>query len=192
MVMKIRRVFTGHNKKGKSIIVSDRFSPNVKEMAAIPGLALTDLWETGGPLASNEGNDDAAKRPVLLEPPRGGTILRVVEFPPDRTWRGTTDGKIGFDSIGAGHAQDKSSSDPMMHKTATVDYIIILKGQIYAIVDEGEVLLKTGDVFIQRGTVHSWSVRGSKPCVLAAILVSAKPLAAPKGAKKKVAKKKIA
>jgi mannose-6-phosphate isomerase-like protein (cupin superfamily) len=192
MATKIRRVFTGHNKKGKSIIVSDRFAPNVKEMAAMPGLALTDIWETGGPLASNEGNDDAAKRPVRLEPPKGGTILRVVEFPPDRTWRGKTDGKAGFDSIGAGHAQAEGSSDPMMHRTATVDYIIILKGQIYAIVDEGEVLLKAGDVFIQRGTVHSWSVRGSKPCVLAAILVSAKPLpkAAVKVAKKKAAKKR--
>jgi quercetin dioxygenase-like cupin family protein len=63
----------------------------------------------------------------------------------------------------------------MMHTTATVDYIIVLKGEIYAILDKGEKLLKQGDILVQRGTNHSWSVRGAEPCVIAAILVSAKP-----------------
>jgi quercetin dioxygenase-like cupin family protein len=62
-----------------------------------------------------------------------------------------------------------------MHTTATVDYIIVLKGEIYAILDKGEKLLKQGDILVQRGTNHSWSVRGAEPCVIAAILVSAKP-----------------
>jgi quercetin dioxygenase-like cupin family protein len=64
----------------------------------------------------------------------------------------------------------------MMHKTATIDYLIVLKGEIHAILDTGETLLKEGDVFIQRGTVHSWSVRGTKPCIIAAILINAKPV----------------
>ncbi len=64
----------------------------------------------------------------------------------------------------------------MMHKTATVDYLIILKGEIYAILEDGETLLKPGDIMIQRGTNHSWSVRGTEPCVLAAVLVSSHPV----------------
>ena len=144
MIWRVRRVLTGHDADGKSAFIMDGSAPNVKEMAAMPGLALTDLWETKGAPARNEGAADNADRPVRLEPPRGGTILRIVEFPPDSAWRGRTDGREGFDSIGAGHAQDAHSSDPMMHKTATVDYIIVLKGEIHAIMDKGETLLQGG------------------------------------------------
>jgi mannose-6-phosphate isomerase-like protein (cupin superfamily) len=179
MIWKVRRVVTGHDARGRSVFLRDGHAKNVKEMASMPGLALTDLWETQGPLASNEGKADAAARPVRLEPPRGGTILRIVEFPPDSAWRNRADAREAFDSIGAGHAPDAHSSDPMMHKTATVDYIIVLKGEIYAIMDQGEVKLKAGDVLVQRGTNHSWSVRGKKPCIIAAVLVSAKRVKAP-------------
>ena len=185
MIWKVRRVLTGHDADGRSVLMADGHATNVKEMASMPGLALTDLWETGGAPASNEGGADAAARPVRLEPPKNGTILRIVEFPPDATWRGAADGREAFKSIGAGHAQDASSGDPMMHTTATVDYIIVLKGEIYAIMDKGETLLRPGDILVQRGTNHSWSVRGNEPCVIAAVLVSAKPLS-----KKKVTKSK--
>jgi len=178
MIWRVRRVLTGHDAEGRSILLADGLAPNVKEMAAMPGLALTDLWETKGAPARNDGSADDAARPVRLEPPPGGTILRIVEFPPDRAWHGRTDGREGFDSIGAGHAQDARSSDPMMHKTSTVDYIIVLKGEIYAIMDRGETLLKPGDILVQRGTNHSWSVRGNEPCIVAAVLVSAAPIGA--------------
>jgi mannose-6-phosphate isomerase-like protein (cupin superfamily) len=186
MVWKVRRVVTGHDASGRSVLLRDGYARNVKEMASMPGLALTDLWETDGAPASNAGKADAAARPVRLEPPASGTILRIVEFPPDSAWRNRADAREAFDSIGAGHAPVKGSSDPMMHRTATVDYIIVLKGEIYAIMDKGETKLKAGDVLIQRGTNHSWSVRGRKPCIIAAVLVSAKPVRKP--AKKRRAK----
>jgi uncharacterized cupin superfamily protein len=63
----------------------------------------------------------------------------------------------------------------MRHKTSTIDYIIVLKGEIFAIMDTGETLLKAGDILVQRGTVHSWSVRGTEPCIVAAILIGATP-----------------
>jgi hypothetical protein len=188
LVWKIRRVLTGHDSTGKSIIMTDGIATNVLEMASMPGLALTDLWETKGAPASNDGNADNAERKVRLEPPANGTILRIVEFPPDSAWRDTADAKKAFNSIGAGHASDKHSSDPMMHKTATVDYIIILRGEIWAIMEKCETLLKAGDILVQRGTNHSWSVRTSEPCVLAAVLVSAKPV----GGKRKASAKKKA
>ena len=177
MVWKVRRVVTGHDKDGKSIFLSDGFAPNVKEMESMPGLALTDLWETAKAPASNAGEADAAARPVRLEPPKSGTILRIVEFPPDSAWRGNADAGKAFGSIGAGHASAAHSTDVMMHKTSTVDYIIVLKGEIYAIMNKGETLLKAGDVLVQRGTTHSWSVRGTEPCIIAAVLVSADPVA---------------
>jgi len=187
MIWRVRRVLTGHDAQGRSTFIADGPAPNVKEMSAMPGLALTDLWETKGAPASNAGQDDAASRPVHLEPPQNGTILRIVEFPPDSAWRNRTDGKDGFKSIGAGHAQDRQSADPMMHKTSTVDYIIVLKGEIYAIMETGEKLLRAGDILVQRGTNHSWSVRTDEPCIVAAVLVSAKPVAS--ASKKKPSKK---
>jgi mannose-6-phosphate isomerase-like protein (cupin superfamily) len=172
MVWRVRRVITGHNEQRQSTFVYDGLAPNVKEMASMPGVALTDLWETTTVPADNRGNADAADRPVKLEPPQTGSILRIVEFPPDTMWRGA-DAAKAFESIGAAHAPDLSSDDPMRHKTSTIDYIIVLKGEIYAIMDTGETLLKAGDVLVQRGTMHSWSVRGKEPCIVAAVLIAA-------------------
>ena len=190
MIWRVRRVLTGHDAQGRSVFIADGLAPNVKEMASMPGLALTDLWETGAAPASNAGDKDAAARPVRLEPPNNGTLLRIVEFPPDSAWRQGADAKEAFKSIGAGHARDRASSDPMMHKTGTVDYIIVLKGEIYAVMETGEKLLKAGDILVQRGTNHSWSVRGAEPCIVAAVLVSAKPLGPKKKPSKKAKKKK--
>ena len=187
MIWRVRRVLTGHDSEGKSTFIADGLAPNIKEMASMPGLALTDLWETTGAPANNDSHADAASRPVKLEPPKNGTILRIVEFPPDSQWRNRADGKEAFKSIGAGHAQDRGSADPMMHRTSTVDYIIVLKGEIHAVMEQGETLLRAGDILVQRGTNHSWSVRGNEPCIVAAVLVNAKPLSLTK--KKKPAKK---
>jgi len=188
MISPVRRVLTGHDSEGSSTIIADGQATNVKEMASMPGLALTDLWETTGAPANNDGHTDAAARPVRLEPPENGTILRVVEFPPDANWRNKADARAGFKSIGAAHVTDKSSADPMMHRTSTVDYAIVLKGEIHAVMERGETLLKAGDILVQRGTNHSWSVRGNEPAMVAFVLVSAKPLSFV--SKKKKAKKK--
>ena len=176
MPQRIRRVVTGHDKDGKSVFVMDGPAPNVLEMASMPGVALTDLWRTRVSPASNAGNADAATGRIKLEPPANGTILRIVEFPPDSAWRDKADARKAFASIGAGGAPDHDSADAMMHATATVDYIIVLKGEIWAILDKGETLLRQGDVLVQRGTNHSWSVRTREPCLVAAVLIGAKPV----------------
>ena len=176
MAQRIRRVVTGHDKEGKSVFVMDGKAPNVLEMASMPGVALTDLWRTKTSPASNGGNADAAKGKIKLEPPAEGTILRIVEFPPDTKWRKSANAAKAFKSIGAGGAPDHASGDAMMHATATVDYIIVLQGEIWAILDKGEKLLKQGDILIQRGTNHSWSVRTKESCIVAAVLIGAKPI----------------
>jgi hypothetical protein len=177
MLKPIRRIVTGHNAKGKSMFVSDGPSPHVLAIPGVPTFGLTNLWVTDGAPADNSGNADAAQRNVVLEPPPSGTIFRVVEFPPDASLAGKFDRKAAFESMGAGHAMDADASrHPGMHKTNTVDYAIVLSGEIWALMDEGETLMKAGDVLVQRGTNHAWSNRGTVPCLVAFILVSARPV----------------
>jgi hypothetical protein len=170
----MRRVITGHNAQGKSVILSDAPSPHVLELAAMPGLALINLWVTDRSPASNAGPADAAAQPVVLEPPPRGTIFRVVDFPPDQGMAGKVDREKAFAAMGAGHAMDQSAArHPGMHKTNTVDYALVLYGEIWAVMDEGETLLRAGDCLIQRGTNHAWSNRTGTPCRVAFILVNA-------------------
>ena len=175
MLKPIRRVITGHNAKGKSVILSDAPSPHTLTIPGQPNFGLTNLWITNGAPADNAGSADAAAVPVVLEPPANGSIFRVVEFPPDQSLAGF-DRKAAFDSMGAGHAMDADASrHPGMHKTDTVDYAIVLSGEIWALMDEGETLLRAGDVLVQRGTNHAWSNRSGAPCLVAFILISARP-----------------
>jgi hypothetical protein len=174
MLKPIRRVVTGHNASGKSVILTDGASPHVLAIPGASALGLTNLWVTDGAPADTGGSADAAARPVVLEPPANGTIFRIVEFPPDQALAGF-DRDAAFKSMGAAHAMDRDASrHPGMHKTATVDYAIVLSGEIWAVMDEGETLLRAGDVLVQRGTNHAWSNRSAGPCLVAFILVSAR------------------
>ena len=176
MADQIRRVVTAHNKEGKSIIFSDGIAENAQEMTGMTGLIVTDLWETIKMPVDNLGVEDTVARPIRHEPPPKGTLFRTVEFPPDKDWKDNADAQKAFDSIGGGHTRDQSSDDPLMHKSDTIDYIIILRGEIYAVMEEGETLLREGDVMIQRGTKHSWHNRSDSPCLLAAILIDSHPI----------------
>jgi naringenin degradation protein FdeH len=183
MVKPIRRVVTGHDARGRSIFVSDGPSPHVLTIPGRTDFALTNLWVSDGAPASNAGNADAAKRPVVLEPPPRGAIFRVVEFPPDQA-PGGFDRKAAFAAMGAHHAMDPDASrHPGMHRTDTVDFALVLAGEIWALMDEGETLLRAGDTLVQRGTNHAWSNRSDQACLVAFILVSARPLGARSGAK---------
>jgi quercetin dioxygenase-like cupin family protein len=176
MVRKIRRIVTGHDARGRSIVTSDEPSPHVLTIGGRTDFALTNLWVTDSTPASNAGKADAAARPVVLEPPKGGTIFRVVEFPPERSGP-AFDRKAAFAAMGADHALDPDAGrHPGMHKTSTVDYAIVLSGEIWALMDEGETLMKAGDCLVQRGTNHAWANRSDAPCLVAFILVSANPV----------------
>jgi hypothetical protein len=179
MLRKIRRIVTGHNAQGKSVIVSDAPSRHVLALLNDPPFGLTDLWVTSSSPADNSGHaDGAARSTITLEPPQGGTIFRLVEFPPDQATAGKLDRKKLFEAMHAGAAMDhEGARHPGMHKTSTVDYAIVLSGEIYAMMDEGETLMRAGDCLVQRGTNHAWSNRSQAPCLVAFVLVSANPLA---------------
>jgi len=175
MAKQIRRLVTGHNAAGKSIIAQDAFATSILELPAVPGLRATDLWETTTAPAALTSDADPVARPVHLEPKPTGTIFRIVEFPPDAAMRDRARSKEMFAALGASHAADPTSTVPGMHKTASVDYAIVLGGEVWAVMEEGETCMKAGDVLIQNGTNHAWSNRSNEPAWVAFILVGATP-----------------
>jgi mannose-6-phosphate isomerase-like protein (cupin superfamily) len=174
----IRRVVTGHNAAGRSIFVIDGPTPHV--FARTKGSAIVhELWETTATPADNRGSADAIARGHRLPPPKHGSVFRVIEYPPDseRLAAMAREEKMPDDGSGRAAATDRNSPRHAgFHKTATIDYAIVLSGEIYAMMDNGEVLLKSGDVLVQRGTNHAWSNRTNENAVVAFILIDAEPL----------------
>jgi mannose-6-phosphate isomerase-like protein (cupin superfamily) len=172
----IRRVVTGHDRKGKSIVLMDGPAPHVIDRG--PGRpSVTELWQTRSTPADNTGHEDAGNHPYRLPPPKHGTVFRIVEYPPDVLCVAAGGPEQAFDAAREGYARDPTNPrHPGFHKTASVDYAIVLSGQIYAMLDESEVLLTAGDVLIQRGTNHAWSNRSGEPATVAFVLIDAHPI----------------
>ena len=175
MRRQFRRVVTGHTAEGRSRFIMDGPAPTVFDRG--PGqTCVTELWETAATPADNTDARDLTLRGSRLPPPPNGTVLRIVEYPPDRIRVPTLRGD-SHDPGREGYTRDlKNVRHPGFHKTATIDYAIVLSGEIYALMDEGEVLLKQGDVLIQRGTNHAWSNRTDEPAHVAFVLIDARPL----------------
>ncbi|MDP6346166.1 MAG: cupin domain-containing protein [Alphaproteobacteria bacterium] len=182
MLRPVRRVVTGHDGAGRSVILSDGASPHLLENPDQPGRGLTDLWRTDTTPARNDGGDDAADTRVTLSPPSQGSVFRFFQIMPEREMadlsaeeRQRRDAE-SFARMGAAAAHDSASGQPGMHKTDTVDYIVLLSGRVTMILDDGEVDLQPLDVVVQRGTNHAWVNRGDEPAVLAGVLIDALPL----------------
>jgi len=176
MTKQIRRVVTGHDAAGRSIFLSDGPTPHV--FSRSKGSAVVhELWETARTPADNRGNADAIARSHRLSPPPNGSVFRVIEYPPDaeRLAAMAREDALPDDSGRAAATDRNNPRHPGFHKTATIDYAIVLKGEIYAMMDEGEVLLKPGDALIQRGTNHAWSNRTAEPALVAFVLIDADP-----------------
>ena len=176
MVQPTRRIVTGHDADGQSVVLSDGAAPAVQVIEAFGGMSVTELWRTDESPASNAGNDDPAGKEKSLEPSPLGSKFRVVEYPPDSVRFAGAGREAGFAEIGGRQAMVEGDRHPGMHKTATIDYAIVLTGEIWAVMDEGEALMKPGDVLIQRGTSHAWSNRTDKPCRVDFILIDAIPV----------------
>lgn len=170
-----RRIVTGHDEDGNSIFVSDGMAPNQRQPDASPNLAMIDLWETTTSPASNVGNADAADRPMRLSPPPDGSIFRILVLPPEseRNFDGIKD---VFNQWGEGHVLTGKNRHPAFHKTSSVDYAIVLEGEVWILMDIGETLMRPGDVLVQRGTNHAWANRSDKPVRIAFVLIDAAPL----------------
>jgi len=177
MTHKLRRVVTGHNSHGKSIIELDE-GPATEIEAN--GSGLFEIWMSKGcPASDNQMfRDLIAEEELALCPPAGATKVRWFMAPPEDPGMSDEDKEaaaaFGFAAVQAEHARIDTTRHPMMHKTKTVDYIVVVKGEVDMLVDEGEVKsLKPGDVVIQRGTNHAWVNHGTEPALLVAVLVDA-------------------
>lgn len=174
----IRRVVTGHDANGKAIVVEDGLAPIVRTDANRPGYAMTQLWITDGSPAVIDNGADPTQRPITLSPPDNGTVVRIVDFPPASQELSRVDANTAAQAFAMyGEKQaltgkgSGSKRHPFMHRTQTIDYAVVLSGEIVMLLDDSEVALKQGDVLIQRGTNHAWTNRSEQPCRMLFALV---------------------
>ena len=168
----VRRIVTIDDENGKSNAIADGPCPDVRFDPARPGFSSTRIWITdASPVGIGEFHD-SVQSPHTIEPPRGGSVCHVISFPPDDVFRG----KIGakeveayFHVMGSPSASTYSpkAPHPYMQRTRTLDFCLVLEGEITLVLDMEEVHLKAGDTVVQRGTNHAWSNRSSRPCTIA-------------------------
>jgi len=150
-----RRIVTGHDESGRSVVLSDGMPPNVRDKGT--GVDFIEIWNTAAtpaPIRSTE--PEPTDGPLRVPPPPQGTRIRLNDFYP-------------------GHVQKlpqrSDGRHPLMHRTRSIDYGIVLEGELYLILDDCEVQLRTGDVVVQRGTDHGWENRSNRVARMAFILV---------------------
>ena len=172
----IHRVVTGHDAAGKAVVCSDGPLPTIVELQAIAGVVFHEVWSTVGmPVLVGNGPDPSVG-PLCLPPPKLGTRIRFVDQPPDTAdflLHGAARMKAAFSQIGDEGASTvvADSPHPLMHRTESIDYGIVIDGEMTLVLDDSEVLLKPGSVVIQRGTNHAWANRSDKPCRMLFILI---------------------
>ena len=168
----MRRIITGHNQAGKSIITID--GPPARSIGEDVG-GLFEIWNTDGMPIDTTEDLDRADTEIILSPPANGTKFRYFQINPTPEgvpWEVLQDlAAEAFKRIGAGHHRIDTSKHPAMHKTETIDYIILLKGDVSLLLDEEEVRLEPFDTVVQRGTNHAWVNHGEEPALLIAVLI---------------------
>jgi quercetin dioxygenase-like cupin family protein len=147
MSLQLRRIVTGHDESGRAVVKIDEISKNL--VSARPGSTACVVWTTESFPVDNTGEADEGLRKTGTTL-SNGTVFRVVEFAPGVA--------------------------PRVHRTDSIDYAVVISGEIDMELDNSVVHLKAGDVLVQRGTIHNWVNRGNAPCVIAFVLIDAKPV----------------
>jgi mannose-6-phosphate isomerase-like protein (cupin superfamily) len=177
MAKQVRRVVTGHDADGKAIVFSDGPAPFVHVNAVNPEWYSTDIWrtkETPARIATVAAEPTLGPRRQL--PDKRGTVLRINHFPPENEAVRQMDpqaSRAAFAALGNEQAATfgRGGRQPLMHRTETIDYAIVLSGQITMVLDDVDVELGAGDIVVQCGTNHAWSNRSDAPCVVAFVLI---------------------
>jgi len=173
----IQRIVTGHDPDGRAIVQSNAPLPTVVEIEAIPGTVFHEVWSTSAtPAAITLAEPDPTMGPLVLPPPAHGTRIRFVDIPPDtpeflarghermqRAFTQAGDARISTVKAGSPH--------PLMHRTESVDYGVVIEGELTLVLDDSEVVLRPGSVVVQRGTNHAWANRSGRPCRMLFVLV---------------------
>lgn len=178
----VRRVVTGHDDAGRAIILrDDADAPNSFASETIPGFGATVLWSTPDGVIDHVGDIDTAPAEAKIDfPGPGETVVRIADFPPDAVYPQNA-GDAVFDEIDAHEERDAGSEHSAgkhfwFHRTESLDYAVVLEGEITLLVDEGEVTMGPGDVAIQRATAHAWSNRTDRVCRMMFVLIGTEPI----------------
>lgn len=171
-----RRIVTGHDEAGEAVILSDAPPTRAVLVGGPGGPTFFEIWSTGASPARIERRaEEPAESGLVLAPPTNGTRIRIIDFPPEgeeirRLSEAGAHEKFG--AIGdAAASQFKAGAHPLMHRTETVDYGIVIEGEMTLVLDRGETVLHAGDVVVQRGTNHAWSNRSNRNCRMAFVLI---------------------
>lgn len=174
----VRRIVTGHNASGDAIIQEDGAAPRVRQIGGLNGPVFHEIWNTRAtPAPIDAASGEPEEDGIILAPPRNGTRIRVLDIPPDDPSLETAtaeDARAHFAEIGAADASSRGSGNARhahMHRTETIDYGIVLEGEIVLIMDEGETTVRAGEIVVQRGTNHGWANRTDKNCRICFILI---------------------
>lgn len=171
----VRRVVTGHDCEGRSVVQEDGPPARAVTLGGESGPTFHEIWNTRStPAPIDRASGEPAEPGISLLPPAGGTRIRILDIPPD-------DGTVAhlpretvralFESIGAGHALPENPPHPLMHRTETVDYGIVLEGELVLILDDSETAVRAGDIVVQRGTSHAWANRSTSNARIAFVLI---------------------
>ena len=173
----VRRIVTGHDAQGRSIVTEDRLAPSVHTNPKRVGFCNTQLWMTTETPARVDNRPDPIVGPPKLEPPKNGTVVRIIEFGPEGEWLDHIDAdatRVAWGAFGTDAASTNRTGQarhPFMHRTQSVDYCLVLDGEITLVLDTEEVLMRQGDFCVERGTNHAWANRSGKPCRILFVLI---------------------
>lgn len=173
-----KRIVTGHDDEGNSIILSEGPPQRAQRVGGDLGPMFYEVWNTREtPVRIGRRAAEPAEN-LTLAPPENGTRIRVLDIPPETDELRNVDperARAHFAEIGAAaastHVAGSKAPHPHMHRTETIDYGIVLEGEIVLILDQGETLMRAGDIVVQRGTNHAWANRSGRNCRIAFILI---------------------
>lgn len=173
----IHRVVTGHDAHGKAVVIEQGALPTVLQLEAIPGTVFHEVWSTcAAPAPVAAAEPDPTLAALRLPPPIAGTRIRFVDIPPDSAdylRDGAARMHAAFSEIGDAGASTVAagSPHPLMHRTESIDFGVVIEGELTLVLDDSEVQLTAGSVVVQRGTNHAWANRSGKPCRMLFVLV---------------------
>jgi hypothetical protein len=174
----VRRVVTGHDAQGRAVFLEDGPVPRVQRIGGAQGPLFFEVWNTTAtPAPIDRAGGEPPESGIQLAPPKHGTRIRVLDIPPEDARIATltpAQAKAHFAAVGAADASSHAGSGArhaFMHRTETIDYGIVLEGELTLILDEGETVVRAGDIVIQRGTNHGWANRSDQHCRIAFILI---------------------
>ena len=176
----VRRIVTGHDAEGRAIFLEDGAAPRTATLGGPSGTTFFELWNTHEtPAVIDAASGEPQEDGITLAPPPGGTRIRIVDFPPETrevAQVSPEEARARFAEIGAAGASrhGEGSRHAFMHRTETIDYGIVMDGEITLILDVGETVVRAGDVVVQRGTNHGWANRSGQPCRVCFVLIDGK------------------